>query len=186
MRICGNGFVGAPASRLICASSLIARVGEIAVLERLVGGVGGDGSERRNRQQRGGNAGANDATTSDDLLTPGAQFRPLSDLRQGSCRSRGRGSKRPGLLGVLTSALYKLPARGPVAQGIEQQPSKLKVAGSNPAGVAISKQISNKLMLLAPGLQTRVRRFANSVSVSIRLTLSIADAASRSRSASSI
>jgi hypothetical protein len=28
--------------------------------------------------------------------------------------------------------------RGPVAQGIEQQPSKLKVAGSNPAGVAIS------------------------------------------------
>ena len=30
----------------------------------------------------------------------------------------------------------KEPARGPVAQGIEQQPSKLKVAGSNPAGVA--------------------------------------------------
>jgi hypothetical protein len=29
-----------------------------------------------------------------------------------------------------------LPASGPVAQGIEQQPSKLKVAGSNPAGVA--------------------------------------------------
>jgi hypothetical protein len=28
------------------------------------------------------------------------------------------------------------PATGPVAQGIEQQPSKLKVAGSNPAGVA--------------------------------------------------
>jgi hypothetical protein len=28
------------------------------------------------------------------------------------------------------------PRRGPVAQGIEQQPSKLKVAGSNPAGVA--------------------------------------------------
>jgi hypothetical protein len=27
-------------------------------------------------------------------------------------------------------------AYGPVAQGIEQQPSKLKVAGSNPAGVA--------------------------------------------------
>src|ERR1700755_2476559 len=27
-------------------------------------------------------------------------------------------------------------SRGPVAQGIEQQPSKLKVAGSNPAGVA--------------------------------------------------
>jgi hypothetical protein len=34
----------------------------------------------------------------------------------------------------------KVPSRknpyGPVAQGIEQQPSKLKVAGSNPAGVA--------------------------------------------------
>ena len=33
--------------------------------------------------------------------------------------------------------LYKVgTANGPVAQGIEQQPSKLKVAGSNPAGVA--------------------------------------------------
>jgi hypothetical protein len=33
--------------------------------------------------------------------------------------------------------LYKVgTADGPVAQGIEQQPSKLKVAGSNPAGVA--------------------------------------------------
>ena len=32
--------------------------------------------------------------------------------------------------------LYMLGPRGPVAQGIEQQPSKLKVAGSNPAGVA--------------------------------------------------
>ena len=31
---------------------------------------------------------------------------------------------------------YMIAARGPVAQGIEQQPSKLKVAGSNPAGVA--------------------------------------------------
>jgi hypothetical protein len=34
-------------------------------------------------------------------------------------------------------SLYKVrTADGPVAQGIEQQPSKLKVAGSNPAGVA--------------------------------------------------
>ena len=33
--------------------------------------------------------------------------------------------------------LYKVgTANDPVAQGIEQQPSKLKVAGSNPAGVA--------------------------------------------------
>ena len=31
---------------------------------------------------------------------------------------------------------------GPVAQGIEQQPSKLKVAGSNPAGVTIIVLIS--------------------------------------------
>ena len=39
--------------------------------------------------------------------------------------------------------LYKAGiADGPVAQGIEQQPSKLKVAGSNPAGVA-TKQIEN-------------------------------------------
>ena len=38
--------------------------------------------------------------------------------------------------------LYKVgTANGPVAQGIEQQPSKLKVAGSNPAGVA--NKISN-------------------------------------------
>ena len=45
------------------------------------------------------------------------------------------------------SILYKSGAahrwqRGPVAQGIEQQPSKLKVAGSNPAGVAIIVLIS--------------------------------------------
>ena len=32
--------------------------------------------------------------------------------------------------------LYIFVPCGPVAQGIEQQPSKLKVAGSNPAGVA--------------------------------------------------
>jgi hypothetical protein len=32
--------------------------------------------------------------------------------------------------------LYMFRPSGPVAQGIEQQPSKLKVAGSNPAGVA--------------------------------------------------
>jgi hypothetical protein len=39
--------------------------------------------------------------------------------------------------------LYKVDtADGPVAQGIEQQPSKLKVAGSNPAGVA-TKQSEN-------------------------------------------
>jgi hypothetical protein len=39
------------------------------------------------------------------------------------------------LAGSLRLALQAAFA-GPVAQGIEQQPSKLKVAGSNPAGVA--------------------------------------------------
>ena len=47
--------------------------------------------------------------------------------------------------------LYKVGnANGPVAQGIEQQPSKLKVAGSNPAGVATTLFYSfsfNKLHL---------------------------------------
>ena len=38
-----------------------------------------------------------------------------------------------------------MSADGPVAQGIEQQPSKLKVAGSNPAGVA--KQINGLLKI---------------------------------------
>jgi hypothetical protein len=37
--------------------------------------------------------------------------------------------------------LYTCVPYGPVAQGIEQQPSKLKVAGSNPAGVATNTTI---------------------------------------------
>ena len=41
---------------------------------------------------------------------------------------------------------------GPVAQGIEQQPSKLKVAGSNPAGVA-SK--FNSLSEISPGIASQ-------------------------------
>jgi hypothetical protein len=40
-----------------------------------------------------------------------------------------------------------LVAHGPVAQRIEQQPSKLKVAGSNPAGVA---NLSNGLRAPSP------------------------------------
>jgi hypothetical protein len=36
----------------------------------------------------------------------------------------------------LPKSIRRKSAYGPVAQGIEQQPSKLKVAGSNPAGVA--------------------------------------------------
>src|SRR5947208_8535404 len=35
---------------------------------------------------------------------------------------------------------------GPVAQGVEQQPSKLKVAGSNPAGVANYPQVGLDLL----------------------------------------
>ena len=42
-------------------------------------------------------------------------------------------------LASLRMGAIKPFGRGPVAQGIEQQPSKLKVAGSNPAGVAICK-----------------------------------------------
>ena len=49
--------------------------------------------------------------------------------------------------------------RGPVAQGIEQQPSKLKVAGSNPAGVTTYemrfnafKELGSKLANLSPRL----------------------------------
>ena len=46
-----------------------------------------------------------------------------------------------------------LAAWGPVAQGIEQQPSKLKVAGSNPAGVATFNSCTCILKdLLAAGL----------------------------------
>jgi hypothetical protein len=42
-----------------------------------------------------------------------------------------------GFTGHFNARVYiSLPPSGPVAQGIEQQPSKLKVAGSNPAGVA--------------------------------------------------
>jgi hypothetical protein len=37
---------------------------------------------------------------------------------------------------LAATILYTCMPYGPVAQGIEQQPSKLKVAGSNPAGVA--------------------------------------------------
>jgi hypothetical protein len=46
-------------------------------------------------------------------------------------RSVGRG-----FTGRCDLKFYMMVAAGPVAQGIEQQPSKLKVAGSNPAGVA--------------------------------------------------
>jgi hypothetical protein len=44
---------------------------------------------------------------------------------------------RPGFTARFRVAFYikSVPPMGPVAQGIEQQPSKLKVAGSNPAGV---------------------------------------------------
>ena len=43
---------------------------------------------------------------------------------------------------VLKKYLAGKDPYGPVAQGIEQQPSKLKVAGSNPAGVANKQFVS--------------------------------------------
>ena len=47
------------------------------------------------------------------------------------------GTRAPFYRAFYGRILYKVGnANGPVAQGIEQQPSKLKVAGSNPAGVA--------------------------------------------------
>ena len=44
----------------------------------------------------------------------------------------------PRLAGGCPPSWARSSDTGPVAQGIEQQPSKLKVAGSNPAGVASS------------------------------------------------
>ena len=46
--------------------------------------------------------------------------------------------------------------RAPVAQGIEQQPSKLKVAGSNPAGVAIPEMFLCNSSHLAYFLSNRI------------------------------
>src|SRR6266478_512047 len=40
--------------------------------------------------------------------------------------------------------------RGPVAQRIEQQPSKLKVAGSIPAGVAMRKSFTSLFNAMPP------------------------------------
>ena len=51
--------------------------------------------------------------------------------------------------------------RGPVAQGIEQQPSKLKVAGSNPAGVATYKTRFNAFNELGLKLANLSPRLAN-------------------------
>ena len=50
---------------------------------------------------------------------------------------------------------------GPVAQGIEQQPSKLKVAGSNPAGVATPFHKRPFCAAFYAGLPPRISRFAN-------------------------
>ena len=55
---------------------------------------------------------------------------------------RGRNVTRD-LPGVGRRHSICLSRYGPVAQGIEQQPSKLKVAGSNPAGVAKQFQIDS-------------------------------------------
>src|SRR6185312_1311717 len=51
--------------------------------------------------------------------------------------ARSGSAAPPQICRALAAAiLYIFVPYGPVAQGIEQQPSKLKVAGSNPAGVA--------------------------------------------------
>src|SRR5436309_108128 len=55
---------------------------------------------------------------------------------------------------------------GPVAQGIEQQPSKLKVAGSNPAGVATHKSFHFNFHYLLRLLSNRVGRLDNFCSCS--------------------
>ena len=55
----------------------------------------------------------------------------------GAARATRHGVYRAFRAGIL----YKLWPNGPVAQGIEQQPSKLKVAGSNPAGVANNPRV---------------------------------------------
>jgi hypothetical protein len=48
-----------------------------------------------------------------------------------------RAAARGQFTGHFGGGIYiSLAANGPVAQGIEQQPSKLKVGGSNPPGVA--------------------------------------------------
>jgi hypothetical protein len=58
--------------------------------------------------------------------------------------------------------LYKAGiANGPVAQGIEQQPSKLKVAGSNPAGVATYKTHPSTSKHLGTKLANQTSRLAN-------------------------
>ena len=78
---------------------------------------------------------------------------PLNHADNSEIRTAGKGPPRHegtpldrGKIGGVGGAIYRAfyhrslykvsTANGPVAQGIEQQPSKLKVAGSNPAGVA--------------------------------------------------
>jgi hypothetical protein len=64
-----------------------------------------------------------------------ANFERSEKPREKKCAGR---ESKPALAAGPALAL-QAPGRDPVAQGIEQQPSKLKVAGSNPAGVANSK-----------------------------------------------
>ena len=55
-------------------------------------------------------------------------------------RQGGTAQKRAQATTAIAKSAYSqyIQAAGPVAQGIEQQPSKLKVGGSNPPGVAKS------------------------------------------------
>ena len=61
-------------------------------------------------------------------------FRRARNTQRRSCTELARSSLRP-IKFVRVDKQVISATFGPVAQGIEQQPSKLKVAGSNPAGV---------------------------------------------------
>ena len=80
------------------------------------------------------------------------QIRILGERRHLRQLPAPRGVTDLPLRGRLDHVLGLQPSRrGPVAQGIEQQPSKLKVAGSNPAGVANNIK---DLWQMAGGTQT--------------------------------
>ena len=94
----------------------------------------------------------------------GLRPRRVRGLDAGLSRSRRVTRSWPDSWPQAVSPYARLPARcgarfyicwrsrGPVAQGIEQQPSKLKVAGSNPAGVAskIRRFLHFSLTISAP------------------------------------
>ena len=111
-------------------------------------------------------------------MTPGRSPRRAPEREQGFplLRTRKptkmprRGFQKRGLdvsaaettAGGLPKSIWRKSAYGPVAQGIEQQPSKLKVAGSNPAGVANK---INSLSLVYARKPSRNRRHGSQVAL---------------------